>query len=146
MGRGGSKAPIIKELERAKALFALGKTYHAISIELNRDPKTIKKWLTSSPEVVEEIKELKKEIACLYDDLAQRILQSITDETIKEAKLRDRVISAGVCTDKSKMLEAEKGDKLPVAIQINIGDYEARRPEQHPLAIEHKTIEENNDV
>lgn len=92
------------ELEKAKTLYALGKSYHAIGVELGRDSKTIKKWL-NEPETKKEIEVLKEEVADLYDDLAQRILESITDETINEAKLRDRVISAGVCTDKSRLLK-----------------------------------------
>lgn len=111
MGRGGSKPPTVKELGKAKALFALGKTYNQVAKELSRDPKSIKKWLTQ-PEVAQEIVELKKEVAGLYEDLSQRILESITDETIKEAKLRDRVISAGVCTDKSRLLKGQSTQNI----------------------------------
>lgn len=107
MGRSGSKSPTVKELEKAKALYALGKSYNQVAKELERDPKSIKKWLTSSPEVVKEISELKREVATLYEDLAHRILESISDDTIEEAKLRDRVVSAGVATDKSRLLRGE---------------------------------------
>lgn len=94
-------------MEKAKALSALGKSYRQIGFDLNRSDKTIKKALTKTPEVIAEVRELKEEIAGLYDDLAQRILESITDETIREARLRDRIISAGVCTDKSRLIKGQ---------------------------------------
>jgi len=103
MGRKGSKTATVKELQTAKALYAIGKTYNQVGKELKRDPKTIKKWL-SEPETAKEVAALKVEVADLYDDLGQRILQSITDEDIKAVKLKDRVVSAGICTDKSRLL------------------------------------------
>ena len=106
MTRKPTNPMTLQEIERAKALSALGKSYHAIGLELDRDSKTIKKHLTK-PQVAKDIKELKKEIASLYEDLSQQILRSITCADIKEAKLRDRVISAGVCTDKARLLNDE---------------------------------------
>lgn len=115
-----AKALTIPELEKAKALSALGKSYRQIGIELHRSDKTIKKALTKTPEVIAEIQELRKEVSGLYEDLAQRILESIGDEVIHEAKLRDRVISAGVCTDKARLLKDGPEDKLSFQVQVNI--------------------------
>jgi hypothetical protein len=126
MSRRPPKPLTLPELEKAKALYALGKSYHAVGLELNRDSKTIKKHLTM-PQVAEEVRELEKEIAKLYENLSEKILKSIGGETIREAKLRDRVISAGICTDKSRLIKGEssvnfasisqlimEADKLPV--------------------------------
>jgi len=114
----GAKPLTVKELETAKALSALGKSYRQIGLELDRSDKTIKRALTKTPEVIQEVKELKKEVADLYGDLAQRILESINDETIKEAKLRDRVISAGVCTDKQRLIIGESTQNISMHVSV----------------------------
>lgn len=115
MGSNRGGLPLtVKELERAKALSALGKSYRQIGRELQRSDKTVKRALTKTPEVITEVQELKKDIAALYNDLAERILESIDDKTIKEARLRDRVISAGVCTDKARLLNGESTTNLSI--------------------------------
>ena len=117
MGRENKKSLTVQEVEKAKVLFASGLTYHAVAIELRRDPKTIKKVL-STPEVVAEVQELKAEIANLYEDLSKRILVSISDEDIKKANLRDRLISAGIATDKSQLLKGGSTQNILIGLRM----------------------------
>jgi len=117
MGRENKKSLTVQEIEKAKVLFASGLTYHAVSVELGRDPKTIKKVL-STPEVVAEVQELKAEIASLYEDLSKRILVSISDEDIKKANLRDRLISAGIATDKSQLLKGGSTQNILIGLRM----------------------------
>jgi len=55
----GAKPLRVAELEKAKALSALGHSYRAIGTNLGRCDKTIKKALTRSPEVIQEVREIK---------------------------------------------------------------------------------------
>ncbi len=126
----GAKPLTVAELEKAKALSALGKSYRQIGLELDRSDKTIKKALTKTPEVIAEVRELKEEIAAMYDDLAQRILKSISDETIKEARLRDRVISAGVCTDKSRLISGQSTANVALYTKVNLSLIELHEQEE----------------
>ncbi len=126
----GAKPLTVAELEKAKALSALGKSYRQIGLELDRSDKTIKKALTKTPEVIAEVRELKEEIAAMYDDLAQRILKSISDETIKEARLRDRVISAGVCTDKSRLISGQSTANVALYTKVDLSLIELHEQEE----------------
>jgi IS30 family transposase len=51
----GAKPLTVAELEKAKALSAYGHSYRAIGKKLGRCDKTIKKALTRSPEVIQEV-------------------------------------------------------------------------------------------
>jgi hypothetical protein len=117
MGRKNKKSLTVQEVEKAKVLFASGLTYHAVGVELRRDPKTIKRVL-STPEVVAEVQELKAEIANLYEDLSKKILVSISDEDIKKANLRDRLISAGIATDKSQLLKGGSTQNILIGLRM----------------------------
>jgi len=134
----GAKPLTVAELEKAKALSALGKSYRQIGLELNRSDKTIKKALTKTPEVIAEIRELKQEIAGLYGDLAQRILSSITDENIREAKLRDKVISAGVCTDKERLIKGQSTENISVNARIQALDRSIAESDQRIAELAHE--------
>lgn len=105
------------ELQKAKALRAFGKSYHAIAKEIGRDDKTIKKHL-SKPEVVIEVQELTELIAEEYTQINFRILKSITDTDIKAAKLRDRIVSAGICTDKSRLIKGQSTANILTGAKI----------------------------
>ena len=118
----GKKSLTVNELERAKQLRGLGWSYFRIGKELKRSDKTVKKVLTQTPEVIKEIKDIAAKIAGEYEGLSQRILQSIDGKVIKDAGLRDRVISAGVCTDKARLLHGESTENIGIAAVISLVD------------------------
>jgi hypothetical protein len=111
----GRKPPIpltLNELEQAKALSALGKTYHAIGQHLERDPKTIKSALTKSPVVIREINAIKEDLAAMFEDTAKRMIASITDEDIEKINAYQRTVAAGISTDKMRLLRGESTERI----------------------------------
>ena len=64
------------------------------------------------------MQELKAEIANLYEDLSKKILVSISDEDIKKANLRDRLISAGIATDKSQLLKGGSTQNILIGLRM----------------------------
>jgi hypothetical protein len=105
----------VAELERAKALSALGHSYRAVGAELGRCDKTIKKALTRSPEVIQEVREIKAELADSFGDLARRMITSITDADIGKLDAYRRTLSGAVATDKMQMLRGE-----PTSIDVHV--------------------------
>ncbi len=103
----GAKPLTVAELEKAKALSALGHSYRAIGMKLDRSDKTIKKALTRSPEVIQEVKEIQAELADSFGDLARRMITSITDADISKLDAYRRTLSGAVATDKMRLLRGE---------------------------------------
>lgn len=83
MSRTPQSYPLnIHEIEKLKILRANGLTFHAISRELKRDPKTVKKACLD-PMIALDIKEIQEELADAYEGLSRRMIESITDEDIE---------------------------------------------------------------
>jgi hypothetical protein len=108
----------LDEKQKIKSLSALGKTNHAVAVEISRDPKTVKKFV-ENPETAAEITEIKHELITLFDDLAHRMLTSISEADIEKLSAYQRVISSGICTDKSHMLRGEYAGKEKPLVIIN---------------------------
>lgn len=106
MGRNRTKALTTEEKETIKVMVASGETYFSISKQISRDPKTVKKYALT-PDVADEIAEKKNELADLFEDLAKRMLTSITPEDIKNINAYQRTLSAAVATDKAKLLKEQ---------------------------------------
>lgn len=103
----GAKPLTVAELEKAKALSALGHSYRAIGTELGRCDKTIKKALTRSPEVIQEVREIRADLAERYQAEALRVLNSISDQDIEKASLQNKAVSSGIFLDKSLLLRGQ---------------------------------------
>ena len=103
----------VKELETIKALRASGLTYHAIALEISRDPKTIKKACLE-PEASTQIQEMKQELADMFEELGKRMLTSITDEDIQKINAYQRTVSAGISTDKMRLLKGQSTENLAI--------------------------------
>ena len=103
----------VKELEQIKVLRASGLTYHAIAVETNRDPKTIKKACLE-PEASTQIQEMKQELADMFEGLAQRMITSISDEDIQKINAYQRTVSAGISTDKMRLLKGQSTENIAV--------------------------------
>lgn len=105
----------VEEQQKIKALVAMGKTYHAIAKEIGRDAKTVKKFAIL-PESEVEITEKKKELVEFYEDLARRMLDSITDADIVKINAYQRTVSAGIATDKMRLLSEKSTGNIALLI------------------------------
>ena len=75
-----------------------------IARQLNRSDKTIKKALTRTAEVVQAVESIRQELAVKFEDVAKRMIGSITDEDITKLDGYRRTLSAAVATDKAACL------------------------------------------
>jgi hypothetical protein len=94
----------VEEVEKMKALLANGMTPHAVGKELGRDPKTIRRYAEKT-EIAQEIKVIQGELADQYEDMAHRMLTSITDEDIEKLSAYQRMVSSGIAIDKARLLK-----------------------------------------
>ncbi len=108
----------LKEKEIMKTLSASGKTDHAIAMDMNRSPHTVKRYL-QCPEARESIETIKQELVVVYENIARRMLDSITDEDIQKISAYQRVISSGIAIDKMRLLkESAPPEKVDIAYNI----------------------------
>jgi hypothetical protein len=114
------------EIEKLKLLRANGLTFHAISLKINRNPKTVKKACLV-PEIAEEIREMQEELADAYEGLSRRMIDSISDEDIEKLNAYQRTISSGICTDKMRLLRNESTSNISMeTLQANEEEREER--------------------
>ena len=114
MPRTPNSIPLtLQEQEKVKTLSASGKTPHSIAKELNRSPHTIRRYL-SCPEASTQIQEIKEELASMFEELGKRMLTSITDEDIQKINAYQRTISAGISTDKMRLLKGQSTENLAI--------------------------------
>ena len=106
MGRGGAMVLSLAEKKKIETLVASGKTYYSVAREIKRDPKTVKAY-AEKPEVVRVIKEAREELADMFEGLARRYVDSITDKDIEKINAYQRTIAAAAATDKSRLLRNE---------------------------------------
>ncbi len=109
-----AKSPIslnVMELQQIKALRASGLTFHAISKRLDRDPKTIKKACLD-PEMATEIEQVKVALADRFEDLAVRMVASISDEDITRISAYQRTLSGAIATDKMRLLRGASTENI----------------------------------
>jgi predicted transcriptional regulator len=113
----GKVSLTVEEQERIKVLHAEGKTYHAIAKEVGRSPHTVKGYLVS-PTVQEEVIQIKGELADTFEDVAKRMVASITDEDIKKLDAYRRTLSGGIATDKMRLLRNESTDNVSLIVKL----------------------------
>ncbi len=138
-----SKRPALtmEEKEQAKALLASGMTCHAVAQRLGRDPKTIQKYALE-PENAVSIREMKVELADFYESLAKRMLMSITDDDIHRINAYQRTISAGIATDKARLLRDHSTANISVVQVVQRMDVEQRKVRE---ILDRLSREENGD-
>ena len=111
----GNKGLATEEKELIKLLSAKGESCYAISLQVKRSPHTIKKYL-SEPETSLEVIEKKQELSDMFEDVARRMIESITDESIQSLDAYKKTISAGIATDKMRLLRDQSTDNLGIAV------------------------------
>jgi hypothetical protein len=130
MRRKGSLSLTVEEVEQAKALSALGRSYRAIGRELHRSAHTIKRALTSSGEVVAEVQTMKRNLADSFQGLAERMIDSITDEEIKELDAYKRTLSGAIAVDKSQVLRGQPSTIVGIEVLLDIAGAIRRQERQ----------------
>ena len=125
-----STVPVnLKEIGQIKVLKASGQTYHYIAQKLGRCPKTIKS-ICQRPEVAYDIKDMKQEMADMFEDLARRMLDSITYEDILKLNAYQRMIAVGIATDKMRLLRNESTENISMAkVEMNRKEIAVKRAE-----------------
>lgn len=124
----GHKRPSLTEQEKQiiQTLTAEGRSPNYISKEIGRSRNTVTKYLQSSPSVLEKIQEQREDLAEQFKSLAQRLVVSITDADIQKSSALQRLTGAGICVDKSRLLENLSTSNQAVII-LNVPD----TPEQY---------------
>ncbi len=87
-------------------LAAEGKTPHAIGEIVGRDPKSVRKVL-ATPEVMTQVADYQERLAEKFEQLTDRILDSVSDEDVAKASLQQKVISAATSLDKTRLLRGQ---------------------------------------
>lgn|SRR3989338_3900388 len=112
-----------EELEQIKTLRASGLTHHAIARRIGRDAKTVKKACLQ-PGMANDIRAKQEKLSNLFGDLACRMIASIKDEDIGKINAYQRTISAGIATDKLRLLSGESTANISIASLIIEGEKE----------------------
>ncbi len=61
---------------------------------------------------------MQKDLGDIFDDLAKRMVGSITDEDIKKLNAYQRTVSAAIATDKAQLLKGQPTMNVGVLVQV----------------------------
>jgi len=122
MRKKGDLPLTTEEIERAKVYVAQGYSFRRTARELKRSDHSIKKALTAFPEVIAEVKAIKAELVDIFDDVALRMVGSITDDDIKKLNAYQRTVSGAIAVDKSRLLKGESTSNISVNVLLNVLD------------------------
>lgn len=135
----------LEEKGKIEVMVAEGRSYHAIGQILDRSPHTIKKH-ACEPTAQRNINEIREELAAFFEDLARRMLVSITDEDIKKLSAYQRTVSSAIATDKARLLQGQSTENISMIHELvlqskkRIADYEEmlrKYKEDYGKCIEH---------
>ena len=122
----GKPTLTVAEQQKIKVLHATGKTYHAIAKEVGRSPHTVKSYLIG-PTVQGEVKQIKADLADMFEDVARRMVASITDDDIKKLDAYRRTLSGGIATDKMRLLRDQSTENVSVRGQVEQSEETIRK-------------------
>ena len=129
MARKNPNPLTLCEIEQIKVLKASGLSYYAVAKKLGRNHKTIKRCCME-PRNAKEIKIIQQELAGYFEDLSMRFITSISDEDIEKLNGYQRIISAGICVDKLRLLRNESTEN------ISLETIHARREDREKRMLE----------
>ncbi len=101
------------ELAQIKVLRAGGLSFRSIGRRLKRDHKTIKR-ATETPEMAPQIERVKVALADRFEDVAVRMLVSITDKSINGINAYQRTIAAAASVDKMRLLRDQSTQNVGI--------------------------------
>ncbi len=118
-----------EETEALKIMRASGLSYNAIAVQINRNPKTIKRACVD-PMIIKGIQAIQEELADAYEGLSRRMIESITDNDILKLNAYQRTIASGIATDKMRLLRNESTHNVSLdVIHSNMAERQKRRQE-----------------
>ena len=128
-----------EEQERAKVLNASGKTPNYIAKGMNRNRRTVAKYL-DKPEVREVVSIQREELAGMFDSVAHRTLVGVTSEDIQKSTLQQKMVSAGIAVDKAALLRDQPTARIDVSALLEVVDAikaqeRVERPSQAPALL-----------
>lgn len=101
-----SKGLTAVEKENIAMLKAQGMTPNRIGGIVGRDPKTVTAAL-AKPEVALQVVSYQERITAKYEQLAERMVDSITDDDIGKINAYQRIVAAGISTDKARLISGQ---------------------------------------
>ena len=114
------KTPLTEaEQDRAKLLRASGKTPTAIARTLGHSHHTISKFL-DKPEVREQVNIQREELARMFDQVAHRVVSSVSDQDVQKSSLVQKLTAAGIAVDKATLLRNELPPVVNIAILLDL--------------------------
>lgn len=136
-----AKPLTVEELEKVKTLYASGVTPHAIAQQLGRSQHTIQKALDSKG-VLEEVKEIRKDLISKFENLAEQLIDSIKPADIEKASMLQRVTASGIAIDKSRLLSNQSTSNEAHFIVLNVPD----TPEQYKKMLIERQVRRKDDA
>lgn len=99
------------EREAIKLQLASGNSIRRVARITGRSRPTVAKVKKDHHSAIEE---LQTQLAGDFMELANRLVSSIDEETIKKAPLQARVVSAGIAVDKSRLISGQSTENYAV--------------------------------
>jgi IS30 family transposase len=106
-----------EEQHQIAIMAAEGFTAHTIGKRLQRDAKTVRAALRK-PETAVLVEDKKAELADAYEQLARRFLSSITDEDVTKINAYQRMVAAGIATDKMRLLRDQSTSNVSLLSRL----------------------------
>lgn len=128
MRKKGDLPLTTEEIAKAKTMAAAGYSCRAIGRALSRSDHTIAKLL-STPAVAEEVGAKKEQLADMFERLAIRTIEAVSEGDIKDASLQQKAVSSGIFTDKMRLLRGESSVNIDVNALLDVA--EMLRGERH---------------
>ncbi len=128
------------ELEEIKVLAAAGLSYRAISREIGRDPKTVKKACLD-PEMAPQIEQVKVALADRFENVAVRMLTAISDSDIMALDGYKKTLSAAIATDKMRLLTGASTENiLAIHLIVEAIEREGMSHKEQEKAVPEKAV------
>lgn len=109
--------PDVEIKTKIAALSATGMSFRKIAGQVGVSDKTVANVL-KEPAVAADVQEFEKRFARKLDDTAEKILDRISDTDIERAGLRDKCVSIGVLTDKSRLVKGKSTSNQSILFSI----------------------------
>ncbi len=135
----------VSELEQIKVFRANGASYHAIGKRLGRDHKTIKKACLD-PEMATEIERVTVKLADRFEDLATRMVVSISDEDITRINAYQRTVAGAIAADKMRLLTGQSTENISLHAIIEKIEREEREERERPARERQKEVAQKKAI
>ena len=105
------------EKQQIATLAATGKSQRAIARATGRDPRTIVRVL-KDPGVLEEKAKIEDRLATKFEQLAEAVLDSVSEDDLLKATLQQKTISAATMTDKARLLRGQTTSNIGLMVRL----------------------------